>query len=82
MRDFSDEIRYGFSLYPFAITIAVGFLLVNTGPTLYQSLMSSVGVTSRSVLLAGMLLIQLLGAVSVAAGFFGGLYRTIRDAKE
>lgn len=84
MRDLVDEIRYGFSLYPFAIVIAVGVFLSGTGPTLFQSLTAGIrGVPFyRLILLAGILALQLLGAVIAAAGAFGALYTVIRDSKE
>lgn len=84
MRDLVDEIRYGLSLYPFAIVIAVGVFLSGTGPTLFQSLTSGIrGVPFyRIILLGGILGLQLIGAVVTAAGAFGALYTVIRDAKE
>jgi len=82
MRDYSESIAYGFSLYPFAIVIALGFMMVNTGPTLLQTLLSNLGVSLAGVALAGILVLQLLGTVIALAGLFGALYRVIRDAKE
>lgn len=79
-----DEIRYGFSLYPFAVVLALGVFISGTGPTIFQSVTAGLRGTMfyQGILIAGILSIQILGAVVAAAGFFGGLYRVIRDAEE
>lgn len=84
MRDLLDEIRYGFSLYPFALVIAAGVLISGTGPALFQSLMSGMsGIPLyRIVLVLGMLTLQVLGVVTTAAGAFGALYTILQDAEE
>lgn len=80
MKDFSDEIRYGFSLYPFAVIIAVGFLLSSTGPVVLQALMPGLATPGANVaLVTSIIALQLLGAVVAAAGFFGALYRIMED---
>lgn len=84
MKNLSEEIRYGFELYPLTALIIVGMFISTTVPTLFQSVMS--GMSSipmyRVVLFVGILLIQLIGGVTAAAGFFGALYKVVQEAKE
>lgn len=81
MRDVTDEVRYGFSLYPFAAIIAVGVLLSSTGPTLLQTLLSTAGISSQAVMLTGILVAQLLGWIVAAAGLFGALKTVLDDTQ-
>lgn len=80
---YEEELRYGFRLYPFAVTIMLGVFLSGTGPALLRSFTAGIsGVTGYNlVLLTGILGLQLLGGVFAAAGFFGGLKKVITDSK-
>lgn len=81
MRDYTDDLAYGLELFPFTVTVALGLFLSGTGPALFRSLASG-ALESRAATLAAILVLQLTGAVIAGAGFFGGLYRVIRDAKQ
>lgn len=84
MEDIKEQVRYGFSLWPFSALIMLGVFVNSFGPSLYQSLVSGIqGVPLfQAILVLGVVLIQLAGGIVGAAGFFGGLYKVISDAKE
>lgn len=84
MEDIKEQIRYGFSLWPFATLAMLGVFVNSFGPGYYQSLLSGAqGIPlSQVILVLGVLLIQLAGGVISGAGLFGGLYKVIKDAKE
>jgi hypothetical protein len=62
----------------------LGVFVNSFGPGFYQSLLSGAqGLPLFQVILVlGVLLIQLAGGIIAGAGFFGGLYKVIKDAKE
>ena len=82
--DNSDYIRYGFRLWPFAVLVMLGVLVNGVGPSFYQSLLAGAqGIPLYSLIIVlGIILIQFLGGVIAAAGFFGALYKIFRDAQE
>lgn len=82
MEDIKEQIRYGFSLWPFAVLIMLGVFINSFGPSLYQSLISGIqGVPLfQAILVLGVVLIQLVGGIVGAAGFFGALYKVIKEA--
>lgn len=84
MEDIKEQVRYGFTLWPFAALVMIGVFVNSFGPSLYQSLLSGAqGLPLfQGILVLGILLIQLAAGVIAGAGFFGGIYRVIRDAKE
>jgi hypothetical protein len=84
MDDTKEQVRYGFSLWPFATLAMLGVFVNSFGPGFYQSLLSGAqGLPLFQVILVlGVLLIQLAGGIIAGAGFFGGLYKVIKDAKE
>ncbi len=81
---YEEEIRYGFSLYPFALLMMLGVLFSSAGVVLVRSVFAGTGgaMFSGVLQLVFVLLFQALGTVTAAAGFFGALYKLIRDAKE
>lgn len=83
MKDFSEEIRYGFDLYPFAVLLMLGTFITTTGPAILQSLLSGMSsIPAYTVIVLGSaLLVQIVGGVVAAAGFFGALYRVLQDAE-
>lgn len=83
MDSISEQVRYGFSLWPFATLIMIGVFVNSFGISFYQSLLSGAGLPfTQAILVLGIILIQFAAAIIAGAGFFGGLYRVIRDAKE
>lgn len=84
MEYFSEEIRYGLRLYPFAVVVMSGMFLTNLGPTLFRSLIAGMsGVPLYNVIsITGILLLQLAGGIVAAAGFFGALYKVLNDSGE
>jgi glycerol uptake facilitator-like aquaporin len=62
----------------------LGVFINSFGPSLYQSLISGIqGVPLFQVILVlGVILIQLVGGITGAAGVFGALYKVINDANE
>jgi len=84
MSDINEQVRYGFSLWPFAALIMIGIFVNSFGPGFYQSILSGAhGLPLFQVILVlGVILIQLAAGVIAGAGFFGGLYKVMRDARE
>lgn len=84
MEDIKEQVKYGFSLWPFAALIMIGAFVNSFGPGFYQSLLS--GMSSmplyRVVLILGVVLIQVAAGIIAGTGFFGGLYKVLQDARE
>ena len=84
MDDVIEQVRYGFSLWPFAALIMIGLFANSFGPSFYQSLISGAqGLPlSQVILVLGVILIQIVAGVIAGAGFFGGLYKVMQDTRE
>lgn len=84
MDDISEQVRYGFRLWPFAALIMIGFFVNSFGPSFYQSILSGAqGLPlSEWILVIGVILIQLAAGIIAGAGFFGGLHKVIQDTRE
>ncbi len=84
MDDINEQVRYGFSLWPFATLIMIGLFANSFGPGFYQSVISGAqGLPfSQVVLVLGVILIQIAAGIIAGAGFFGGLYKVMQDVRE
>lgn len=83
MEDVIEQVKYGFSLWPFASLVIIGLFANRFGPSFYQSVISgSQGLPfSQVILVLGVILIQVLSGIVSGAGFFGGLFKVMKDSR-
>lgn len=81
MVDTKEALRYGFSLYPYSLMVGIGLLVSGTGPALVNSAVQQMGLglQATATLVLGTAVFQLIGAVIALAGFFGALYKLMKD---
>jgi hypothetical protein len=86
MKLFDEHVDYGLGMWRYAVWISAGAIFAMAGPVAVNLVMSSIsGLIPASaqqiIMLLGIVLTQIGGAILAGAGFFGGLHRVLEDTQ-
>jgi hypothetical protein len=88
MKLFDEHVDYGLGMWRYAVWISAGAIFAMAGPVAANLVVNSIlglipipASAQQVVLLAGIVLTQIGGAILAGAGFFGGLHRVLEDTQ-